>query len=425
MSGADLSRRNMLRGAALAPVVASATLERVQAAQTPANFIFFHTPNGFNRAAFGADGVGLSFMLRPSLAALAPYKANMSVVTGLCNISTAPVSGASQLCRLLTCVGGGDPRLAYNESIDQRLSRLWAAQTLNLFALGSPAESWQEHLSWRNDRTPSQNASTVEAAWNAALRPTFSTSKEAADQDAMVLSYLSSTTARNFARLPRSERDRLSPHLAAWDEQKVKLGTRVSCGGNVPALPSLKALSLEVNADNLAIHGRAKIDLLVAALACGTQRVATLMWQGAGPGGLNPVSGAKDHYDLSQRTDAQSVAMRTQIDSWYAAQFAYLLNALSVANRLDTTIVVWGSEVAEGQHHNNMTFVLAGGRALGLRQGVTLNMPFSGDENAGRTTAQLNENHPVSSLWQTLLKAVGSADTSFGEKGALLVGLLA
>src|SRR5262249_2996582 len=79
-------------------------------------------------------------------------------------------------------------------------------------------------------------------------------------------------------------------------------------------------------ADNLRQNGELMVDMIAAGFACGTQRVASILWQGASEG-LDPFSntGSPNHHSVSHSTDFDSWKA---IDVWYAERFAYTLAAL-------------------------------------------------------------------------------------------------
>ena len=235
-----------------------------------------------------------------------------------------------------------------------------------------------------------------------------------------MLDYLQNDTIRTApgSYLPVKEQERLRPHQQAWLELKRQWMTMGGCEAPTLTQKALAALPSSLSAESLLRHGRAKMDIMVAALKCQTRRVCTLLWQPAGPRAINPISGARDHFDLSLANDAASLEARRQIDTWYANQFAYLLERLEQSKLLDQTVVVWCSEVAEGQHHNNMTFVAAGGAALGLAQAKTLAFPFAGAESDGLKTARLASNRSVADLWLTLLALFDYGATSYGDPDA-------
>jgi hypothetical protein len=120
-----------------------------------------------------------------------------------------------------------------------------------------------------------------------------------------------------------------------------------------------------------------QIDLLVAAMRCDVTRVGSIQF-----------SDARNHVTfpfLDSRTDAHELshnandplyrAETISIFSWYAEQFAYLLQKLKQTpegsgTMLDNTLVFWCNEIAQGGHtQNDMPFVLAGRAGGAIRTG--------------------------------------------------------
>ena len=81
---------------------------------------------------------------------------------------------------------------------------------------------------------------------------------------------------------------------------------------------------------------------------------------------------------------------------------------------LDHTMVVWGSEIADGNSHemNNMPFVVAGGGAYGVRTGRFLN--FNGAIHQRLLVSMAHY------MGLTTIQKVGDLDTGSGPLPGLL-----
>jgi hypothetical protein len=120
---------------------------------------------------------------------------------------------------------------------------------------------------------------------------------------------------------------------------------------------------------------RAHMDVMVAALACGLTRVATLQlsycgghwkfdWLGVGV----------DQHELAHKdtadaggADAKATEQLVRVNRWYTEQIAYLANRLDAlpsagGTLLDQTLIAWGNELGRGDHsQSNVPIVLIGG----------------------------------------------------------------
>lgn len=164
--------------------------------------------------------------------------------------------------------------------------------------------------------------------------------------------------------------------------------------------------------------GRLHMDVLTLALACGSTRVGSIQW-GGGAGGpvfrWDGIDHVYNHHKLSHGTtmdnggDAVSgyESMLTQIDTWYADQYAYLLTRLNSYKEgdrtlLDNSVVMWGNELSDGKDHDfrDLPFVLAGSAAGYLKTGQYVKVTKQADPKN-------DVDAPHNMLLTTLLNAVG------------------
>src|SRR6185295_8077891 len=157
--------------------------------------------------------------------------------------------------------------------------------------------------------------------------------------------------------------------------------------------------------------GELQMDLLVLALGCGLTRVASLQWSRSVSQVRFTWLGIDDgHHDLSHRgdTDPDAIDKLRQINSWYAARFASLIDRMKKVDHgdgttlLDSTLVLWCNELGKGNTHSrqNAPYVLAGRAGGALRTGRYLR--YDGDV-------------PHNNLLVALLNAMDVPDTRFGK----------
>jgi hypothetical protein len=175
------------------------------------------------------------------------------------------------------------------------------------------------------------------------------------------------------------------------------------------------------SANGLAAQFRARgelwMDMLAMAFLLGRQRVAVIQWGDAAEG-YDPVAdlGSPTHHAV--QLGAAPAQHWADIDAWYANRFAYQLGALRNLGILDQTIVVWISEVTEGDNQQNMTLVLGGGGLLGMKTGQYIQYPFTGPFAEGSAAIPVQQNpanRSLSDLWVTVQQALGVNQPTFGD----------
>ena len=168
-------------------------------------------------------------------------------------------------------------------------------------------------------------------------------------------------------RLGASERLRLDAHLESLDAVE-----RAVAGGSTCDSPVAPAF-YDVNAnDNFPTVAQQQIDLAVQALACGMTNVASVqLSHTVGPTVFTWLGQTDGHHSLSHAADEDTANVANFIDCerWFAEQFAYLLDQLTVledpetgGSMLDSTLVLWAQELGDGRMHTclEVPWVLAG-----------------------------------------------------------------
>ncbi|HTM47016.1 MAG TPA: DUF1552 domain-containing protein [Polyangiaceae bacterium] len=447
------TRRNILRGIGaggllLLPFVRNRS-SMAQTATPAGNLLIFFTPNGFIKSrdgmpAFDASGTtGASFVLGPSLAALESQKADITVLRGMTNKVCTTNNSHDDIVRITTCWQGPDKGLAYGPSVDNVIGD--AIGQLPMYVNPEPnrdSAHWRNSISWRGaqGQAPSQYPFLKDpgAVYTNLFGNGVGTGAPAMPDQALERAKARNQTLLDFvnddiqtfrARINNEDKAHLDLYLDSLQAvgQRVISGpTTTGAGGGVCAPDTVQAriAGLPVTpvqnddksppglAADLQANGEVLVDLLAAGFACGTQRVSTILWQGASEG-LDPFkdTGSPDHHSVSHSSDLDTW---TGIDRWYVDRFAYTLNSLRTVGMLDKTIVVWLTEIAQGHETGDYVWILAGGQSLGFKTGQRVEYPFMG--NPGDKAALADPaNRPIGDLWVTVQQAMGIQSNTFGD----------
>ncbi len=423
-------RRDLLRGLGAGATLLLPFAREVSAAEAPSagRFAFFFTPNGHYRKLFGADGAGTSFTFRPSLAALEPHKKDVTVISGLCLKSTSLKSSHEEIVRLLVCVTGdpGQSR-AYGPSLDYVIAKQFGERPLTLAADPQRADpTWNTKLSFSGNDAVNAHVKDPQAVFKdlfGSLVPSQSPAQlqEAWAREKSLLDFVKEDLSLFSGRLGGADKAKLDLHLDAVRQIERDVVARQTLQASPACTNQIGKLALgePPPADQVLLlrqQARFMIDLVAVAFACGMRRAATLLMQGASAG-VN-VSGfgiAGDHHEVSHYQVAKSTEQWPVIDAWYAEQFAYFVGRLRELGALDRTVLVWGTEISEEHNQNNMTYLVAGGGALGIKTGRHLALPFVGKESGLSEVGKDPRNASLADLWVTVQRACGVDRTTFGD----------
>jgi len=222
-------------------------------------------------------------------------------------------------------------------------------------------------------------------------------------------------------RLGQEDRVKLDEHLALVEDLERRMGLGQSDGGCAVPLPPPS----DIDADSeltMPDISRMQLDLLAVAFACDLTRVASVQYST----GFNRIpypwlDSPEEGHSLSHSGDSNTeawahLAARQQ---WHAQELAYLMDRLAAipegdGSVLDSTLILWGNEVAKGNTHSldNIPYLMAGSAGGALATGQFLDL--GGISN--------------SRLLLTILKAYGFAGETFGHPdyadGGVIPGLL-
>ncbi len=432
-----LDRRTLLRGAGgiavglpFLEIMSRSTRATAQAQALPKRFIVFFSPDGSIRENWTPTGTETSFTLSRILAPLQAHQPHLVILDGVDN--TAAKSGlgddhmrgmgtmltGTELLPGTTQGGAGDPAgLAGGISVDQKIARAIGTSTkfksLELGVLsGSGGDVWSytAYADANAPLPPDNNPASVFNRVFSELGTDPTAIQKLRAQRKSVLDAVMDGYGTLAPKLGASDKARMEAHLGEVRDLETRLTATAGVGDSCvkPASPTIDYKSN----DNFPAIGKAQMDLLVMAMACDLTRVGTIQWErSVGDVRFTWLGATRGHHAISHDPDTMtdSVEILTQINVWYAQQFAYLLDKMAgikegTGTMLDNSLVFWCNELSRGNVHSHpdMPFVLAGGAGGALKTGRFLSYP--------KTAAV-----PHNNLLVSLMNAMGLPDTTFGN----------
>ncbi len=353
--------------------------------------IVFFTPNGTVPRMWRPSGTGTGFTLAPGsiLEPLARHNSQLLILDG---IDFAGVSNhEAGMAAMLTGVVSGQGATG-GMSVDQFVARQLGSTTrFQSLEFGVQTSAWGAQRQTRiSYSAPGVFVSPEDSPANAFQRVFGSMGGGGSTADTLLKRRLSMLDlARQelkdlSTRVGTEEKHKLEQHLESFRQVERGLtgeGTTPTTSCTQPQAPL--AMDYRANANFPAV-GRAQMDLMVSALACGLTRVASLQWaHTVAPQVFSWLSASESHHELSHKGDSNTagVAAFVKCERWFAEQFAYLLDALKArpdleggGSLLDTSLVLWAKELGDSRLHScrSVPFLLAGGAGGYFRMGRSL-----------------------------------------------------
>jgi hypothetical protein len=444
----SLSRRAVLRGAGgvavgLPWLEASAAPKAGAGATPPRRFVVFFTGSGTLPDLWRPTGTETAFELPPILAPLEEHKRDLLLLTGIDNVahlkSRLGVDHPKGMGTMLTgaeLLPGNQKNGPKDEdtfgwpngcSVDQKIAEQVGGAT-RFRSVEFGVDVWSTTGGSLFNRMifagpnrpvpPEDDPSRMFARLFATAGADPSEMRRLREERKSVLDRVLPRYARLAGLLGAADRLKVEAHMSALRDIERGLASgapAASPGCRRPDRPA--AFDHRAN-ENFPAAGRMQMDLLVMALACDLTRVASLQWNKATSRVRHEWVGVPDeHHELSHSGDRDLAATDKlrRITTWYASQFAYLIERLRAipdgdGTLLDNTVVLWTSEVAKGNNHSAADKpYLLGGRAGGaLRTGRWLDY----GKGAGRAGT---EPVPHNDLLVSLMNALDVEATTFGN----------
>lgn len=357
----------------------------------PLRTAFIYFPNGAIPSAFWPANEGKDFELSRTLAPLDQSKHLLQVIGGLDHHNAEPgPDGAGDHARANgTFLTGARMKKSAADihaatSIDQEMAReighLTRLPSLELTCDYERASgacdsgyscAYQYNLSWSSPTTPmvpEHNPRLVFERLFGAGSPAERALnlKRRQDEERSILDFVIEDARGMQRRLNARDRDKLDQYLTGVRE----IETRIQ---GVERLGKVKDPGMDTPAGVPSDHAefvQLMYDLLLVAFQSDVTRVATLLLAHDGSNrSFAEIGIPEGHHDLSHHFDnSEKIQKVSEIDLWYAKQFARFLEKLQSTKDLDgqsllhNSMIVYGGGNADGNRHThtNLPIILAG-----------------------------------------------------------------
>jgi hypothetical protein len=382
-----------------------------------ARYVFLMTANGVIRETWFPAATGALQALPAGLAPFEPIKEHTLVLSGIEASAAKAVGGNTHHAGMATFLGcAGATRVSGSQgggagsdsiTIDQHLAQQIGGETKlrSIEAVvNDRGEDPLRRMSWLGAGLWVHPEKVPQKIFDRVFGGTEPSAQQdtLGDQRKSVLDFALGEYTRFASEVGSIDRERIDLHLTslrALEQEFARGAGLVGCGR-----PLLEGDAL--NLEDIRAATRQHLDVLAAALACDATRVTSLFWEGAQSDlGHSWLGATGAHHGLSHK-DQDPVAKEalTNIRAFYSSEISAFAQKLAAApdvggSVLDSTLIVWGSDVAVGQHdQDNMPFLLVGGRGLGVGSGRHIDVG----------TRSTND------LFTAVLKAGGRPETQWG-----------
>ncbi|MGE3313321.1 MAG: DUF1552 domain-containing protein [Limisphaerales bacterium] len=412
----SLNRRHFLRGlgtcialpafeslrpfAALGAPGSASALSGSSVATAPVRAAFLFFPNGAIPATWWPKGEGDEFEFSRTLQPLEPFRKHLQILGGLDQKSAyGGADGGGDHARgngvFLTGVrlkkSATDIRagISIDQAIAREIGHLTRFPSLELSSDAirtsgacdsGYACAYQYNLSWSSATTPVAAESNPRLVFERLFgsgQPgeRIENLKRRQMEQRSVLDFVLEDARGMNRRLHAKDRDKLDQYLTGIREIETSLEKAESLGlpsdpgvDTPPGIPQDRAQYVQL-----------VFDMLALAFKSDSTRVATVLLGHDGDNRSLPEIGISEgHHDLSHHfNNEEKIQKLSDIDRWYATQFAGFLSKLRDAedidgrSLLDNSMIVFGSGNADGNRHthSNLPLVLAGGGGGSLKPG--------------------------------------------------------
>lgn len=371
-----IRRRDLLRaigaGAFVAPWLPITA--RAAGLARPQNLLLVYHPNGLE-GGWEPEGTETSFTLSPTLQALERHREQLVFLAGLRGgIANEVFAHAQGMVSMWTGTRlDGTDGFARHRSVDQI-----AADTLSV---GSPVRSLELGVQslargLSNDSVmcyagpdlplaPEDDPDAVFARLFASSTGDPGAAEQRRAEQGSVIDLVKSRLDRVRTVYGMTDQVRLDAHLDAIRSIERRLDGLSELTCDVQATPhGLTRRQVTSDSEFFGDIAALQTDLIAAAFSCGATRVASLQLSYSTSSAELPGLGLPAvHTVMHTGTGAE----KQSINAWFAGQMASVLDTLEATpgslggTLLDETLVVWGTEMAVGNHLNERIPVVLGG----------------------------------------------------------------
>jgi hypothetical protein len=440
-----ISRRTMLRG--LGTTLALPWLEAMGqmtawAADAPGRRVapnrlaFLYVPNGKDMPNWTPSVPGRLGELPPILSALAPFKEDLLVLTGLAADKARPYGdGGGDHARAMSAfLTGVHPRktdgndIRAGVSVDQLAAQKIGDQTrLPSLEIGCEAGGmagncdsgyscvYSSTISWKSPTQPLPKEVDPRFVFDRLF--SRHGSAERVRQDAArksVLDFIREDSRALLARVGTGDRQKLDEYFTSIREVEL----RMERAAKLPALAVPEGATAPTGIPaSIGEHLRLMCDLLVLAFQTDSTRIATFVFANEASNRSYPDLGVNEgHHEISHHgRDPEKIRKIREINKFHVAQLAYLLKRLKSVPEgdgtlLDHCMLVYGSGNSDGDKHNHDDLpILVAGRG-------------GGTIKTGRHIRLTGET-PVTNLWASLLERMDVRAPFVGDSTGQLTAL--
>lgn len=382
--------------------------------EIPRRAMFTYWGLGVEPTGFTPTDVGKHYTLTPSLAPLAPFKDDCTLMTGLQSFT----GGHGSCCCMLTGVNTVRNGKTMT-SVDQQLAGYHGSKTrFPSLVLGTVRETgfggpFPMTLSWSKNHTPitPENRPEVlfEKLFGSEENNTIAKAKTAMAQRASLLDSIREQASSLQRQVGTADRQQLDQYFTSIRD----LEERIKVEGEWIDRPKPKVTRPDFgpgsSRDRIAGDGRGyseytrlMFDMIALAFQTDSTRVVSHIPRTESDEAHCYGYLTKSKWDLHTIThnaqEDDKIGMWRQLDAMYLAEWAYFLGKLRGVKEgngtlLDNTMAAWGTTNGGPNAHDSkmLPLILCGGSALGLKHQGHL----------------VQKDMPISNVWQTIVSSVG------------------
>jgi hypothetical protein len=422
---------------AMAPVY---SLAGAAAEPLPRRMAILYVPNGIHMEDWTPATEGANFELTPTLQALAPFKQDLLVLSGLtCDKARPNGDGPGDHARAMSAfLTGCQPRKTHGAdikvgiSMDQVCAQKIGHQTrLPSLEIGCDKGlqsgncdsgyscAYSANLSWRTESMPMAKEVNPRLVFDRLFTNGVKGESEQVQArreryKQSILDFVMEDAHHLRRRLGANDRRKMEEYLSAIRELEVRLARTDEDAPQPEDAPLARPAGVP---QEYAEHIRLMCDLLVLAFQGDHTRICTFPLANEGSNrSYRFINVPEGHHDLSHHgRNKEKQAKIAAINRFHISQLAYLVGKLKAipegdGTLLDNCMIVYGSAIGDGNRHNhdNLPILLLGKGGGSIKTGRHLVYP---------------RNTPVNNLWLAILDRMGAHVDQLGDSTGLLEGL--